>query len=212
MKTDELIGSLVADQGHPPESSRRVGAFALPLALLLAIGVFVVLLDIRPDFTDAVTSWRYLLKIALAASIALSGIMLLFRIARPEQAPAQTIKWVLIALIPLGLGVLGEAMLLPVDQWKASAMGFQFIYCLTLVPLISLAPLVATLVTLRRGAPQSPMAAGAIAGFAAGGIGAVIYALHCNNDSPFYVAIWYLGAIGIVTLVGAGIGRFWLRW
>jgi len=80
------------------------------------------------------------------------------------------------------------------------------------VPLISLAPLVAALTAMRRGAPQSPLTAGAVAGFAAGGIGAFIYSIHCDNDSPFYVAIWYLGAILIVTLLGAVLGRSVLRW
>jgi hypothetical protein len=102
--------------------------------------------------------------------------------------------------------------MLPVGQWSVSAIGSRPLFCLGLVPLIAAAPLAATLLALRRGAPQSPLAAGAVAGFAAGGMAALIYAFHCNNDSPFYVALWYLPAIGIVTAIGAGIGRVALRW
>lgn len=212
MKTDDLIGSLVADQGRPPTSSRRTFAFALPLALLVAYGVFRSFLEMRPDFGDALMTWRYDVKILVAASVAAFGILLLFRMARPQTAPMAALKWILLALVPLGLGLLLEMALLPMDQWPASAMGFNPMYCLSLVPLIAIGPLAAALLTLRHGAPQSPTLAGAVAGFAAGGIGALIYAVHCDNDSPFYVAIWYMGAIWIVTAVGAGLGRLCLRW
>ena len=212
MKTEDLIGGLVADQGQPVASVRRTFGYALPLALLLAVGVFGYILDMREDFADALTTWRYLLKILATASIAVVGVALLFRIARPQCASSSNMKWVLLALMPLAFGLAAEMTALPMAQWSASAMGRGAIYCLSLVPLIAVGPLAATLVTLKGGAPQSPTMAGAIAGFAAGGVGAFIYTLHCSNDSPFYVAIWYLSAIGIVTLIGAGIGRTWLRW
>lgn len=212
MKTDDLIGSLVADSGQAPASPRRTAAIVLPFAVVVAICLFVIVLDMRPDFRDALGSWRYLFKIAIAANIALIGLVLLVRLARPEQSAKHLGSWIAVAFLPLALAVVLEVMLLPMSEWPASAMGYKALYCLTLVPLISLAPLAASLITLRHGAPQSPMGAGAIAGFAAGGMGAVIYALHCNNDSPFYVAIWYLSAIGIVTLLGALLGRSLLRW
>nr|WP_298684108.1 DUF1109 domain-containing protein [uncultured Dongia sp.] len=212
MKTDDLIGSLVADQDRPPTSSRRTFAFALPLALLVAYGVFRTFLEMRPDFGDALMTWRYDFKILVAASVAAFGTLLLFHMARPQTAPRTALKWILLALVPLGLGLLLEMVMLPMDQWPASAMGFNPVYCLTMVPLMAVGPLGAALLALRHGAPQSPTVAGAIAGFAAGGIGALLYAVHCDNDSPFYVAIWYLGAIGIVTAVGAVLGRLCLRW
>ena len=212
MKTDDLIASLVADQESLPTPPRRIFAYAAPPALLVAILVFMYFLDMRPDLGEALQSWRYLFKVLVSASIAAFGLMLLFRMSRPQHGLATDGKWLLLALAPLALSLILEALMLPMDRWSASAMGFNPEYCLTLVPLIGLVPLGAALLTLRHGAPQSPTAAGAIAGFAAGGIGAFIYALHCDNDSPFYVAIWYMGAIGIVTLAGALAGRFYLRW
>lgn len=212
MKTDDLIGSLVADNGRPPASPRQAVAFLLPLAVVVASCLFVVVLDMRPDFRSALGSWRYLFKIAVAANIALFGLGLLMRLAKPEQSATHLVGWIAAALLPLALALVLEVIVLPMNEWPASAIGFQALYCLILVPLISLAPLAAGLIALRHGAPQSPMGAGAVAGFAAGGLGAVIYALHCNNDSPFYVAIWYLSAIGIVTLLGAFLGRSLLRW
>lgn len=212
MKTDDLIGSLVADLGTAPTSTRKVLAVLLPLALVVSLLIFLVELRIRSDFWMALASWRYLFKFATAGSIALFGLALLLQMARPEQPTYRILPWLPVALAPLLLSVTLEFILLPSEAWTASAMGFYPLYCLCIVPLISAAPLVAALAAMRRGAPQSPIAAGAIAGFAAGGIGAFIYSVHCNNDSPFYVGIWYLSAILFVTLVGAILGRSLMRW
>ena len=212
MKTDDLINSLLAEQGRPPARAQQILAVALPLSLIVSLLVFVVELRMRPDFLTALGTWRYLFKFATAGSIALFGLVLLLEMARPEQSVRRALLWLPLALGPLVLSVAMEFMMLPASEWGASAIGFYPLYCLCLVPTISLAPMVAGLIAMRRGAPRSPTVAGAAAGFAAGGIGAFIYSMHCDNDSPFYVAIWYLGAIAIVTLVGALLGRRVLRW
>jgi hypothetical protein len=65
---------------------------------------------------------------------------------------------------------------------------------------------------LRRGAATRPMLTGAVAGLIAGGIAATFYASHCVDDSPLFVATWYVIAIAFVALVGAIAGRWVLRW
>ena len=54
--------------------------------------------------------------------------------------------------------------------------------------------------------------AGAVAGLAAGGIAAAIYAWHCPDDSPLFLATWYSLAIAIVVAAGFLLGRRLLRW
>ncbi len=86
-------------------------------------------------------------------------------------------------------------------------------FCLASTPLLSLAPLAAILFVMRESAPTWPGLAGAVAGLAAGtGAGATLYAAHCVDDSPLFVIVWYSIAIGLVTLLGAGVGRRVLRW
>ena len=67
--------------------------------------------------------------------------------------------------------------------------------------------LVAALVGLRHGAPTRPAVTGAIAGLLASGLAATLYAAHCTDDSPLFVATWYTLAAGLVTAVGALAGR-----
>jgi len=76
----------------------------------------------------------------------------------------------------------------------------------------SAAPLAALLYALKSGAPDSPALAGAAAGLVAGSIGAAVYATHCIEDSPLFLALWYTIGISAVTLLGAAIGRHTLKW
>lgn len=212
MKTEKLIDSLVADQGHPPPDPSRTLLYALPVAILVTLAIFTYYLDMRADLPAAFTSWRYLLKLSLSLSIAGAAIGLVLHLAQPQHRPGLAFRWMLLLTLPLLAGFLLEGAMLPPANWAQAAMGENAVYCLIFVPLLSLAPLAAILWTLRRGAPRSPTACGAAAGLAAGGIGAFIYAVHCNNDSPFYLGIWYLSAIAIVTLLGTLIGHRYLRW
>lgn len=212
MKTEQLIDTLVVDRDRQTLPPQRGLRFALPAATVITISVFVVCLDMRVDFGAAIESWRYLLKLLNAALFAIAGGLALLHLARPEHATARALRLLPLAALPLLLGFVVEGMTMPRELWLTAAMGRWPLFCLFFVTVLSLPPLAATLWALGRGAPQSPVLGGAVAGLAAGGIGAFVYSIHCDNDSPFYVAIWYLGAISIVTLLGALIGSRYLRW
>ena len=65
---------------------------------------------------------------------------------------------------------------------------------------------------MRAGAPQHPGWTGALAGAASAGLAAIIYASHCTDDSPLFVATWYPLATLVCTGAGAWAGRRWLDW
>jgi hypothetical protein len=83
--------------------------------------------------------------------------------------------------------------------------------CMTVIPLLAVPVLVASLIGLRHGAPARPAVAGAIAGLLSAGVAATLYASHCTDDSPLFVATWYPIAIALVTAVGALAGSRVLR-
>ena len=84
--------------------------------------------------------------------------------------------------------------------------------CLTAIPLLAMAPLVAVLLMLRSAAPASPALAGAAAGLLAAAAGATLYAFHCFDDSPLFVMTWYVLATIPVVVLGAIVGHRLLRW
>jgi len=56
-----------------------------------------------------------------------------------------------------------------------------------------------------------PAAAGAMAGLLSAGLAATVYASHCTDDSPLFVATWYSLATALVTALGALLGSKLLR-
>ena len=61
-------------------------------------------------------------------------------------------------------------------------------------------------------APTRLSLAGAAAGLLAGGVGAAIYALHCDEMGAPFLALWYVLGMLMPATLGALIGRHVLRW
>jgi hypothetical protein len=76
---------------------------------------------------------------------------------------------------------------------------------------MSLPLLAAALIGLRHGAPSRPAVAGALAGLSSAGLAATLYAAHCTDDSPLFVATWYTTAAALVAAIGALAGSRVLR-
>jgi hypothetical protein len=71
--------------------------------------------------------------------------------------------------------------------------------------------LAASLIGLRHGAPTRPALEGAMAGMVSAGLAATLYASHCTDDSPLFVATWYTLSTALVTALGALVGSRVLR-
>jgi hypothetical protein len=212
MKTDDLIEALVQDRAvrSPPPRSALVLAL---IAGVIAAGIlFILSLHPRPDLMQAAGSYRFLLKIILALTLAASAVSLALNIVRPDAMPRGRLYLIAVSPALLVAAAVGELIVMPQATWMPGMIGVSPVYCLVMISLLSIGPLLALLVALRYGAPSDPGLAGTLAGLASGGIGAAIFVIHCPNDSPLFVIIWYSLAIGLVTLVGYFAGRRWLAW
>ena len=211
MRTDDLIRALAQDgqKGRPPGRALSMALVAsLPVALLL----FLVILGPRPDFATALENLRFPLKFVLTLALAVPALALAAVLARPGAAWRGRARWLLLAPALLLVAVAVELAVTPAAEWSARWIGHNWLVCLGAIPLLSLAPLAGLLIALRDGAPTRPGLAGAVAGLAAGALGATFYAAHCPDDSPLFVATWYVVAIGLVTIAGAALGSRLLRW
>ena len=212
MDTDQLIRTLAADNAH----RTRPAGFALMLALLAAAPVSLLMffteLGIRPDVMTAMHNPFFDLKFAVTLALASAAIAVSLHLARPE-ASLRGFGWLL--LIPAGIltaGIGSEMMMpqrLPV---MTRLVGSNSRACMTAIPLMSLPLLAAALIGLRRGAPARPAVAGAIAGLASAGLAATLYASHCTDDSPLFVATWYTISTALVTAIGALAGSKLLKY
>jgi hypothetical protein len=211
MKTDDLIRAMAADA----TPARPVEA-ALPLALALSAAfsgaVYLLQAGIRPDLGEALTHGRVIVKQIFPWLLAIGGLGAVLRLSRPGAEIGGWI-WVLIAVPALLLAAaIGEILTLPPELWGMAARGKSTSICLTVIPLMSLPILAASLWALRRGAPTRPALTGAVAGLMSAGAAAALYAFWCTDDSPFFYTVRYGAAILIVTAIAALVGRRILRW
>src|ERR1700754_4665351 len=206
MDTDQLIKTLAADNAHQPRSVSSVLAMALLAAAPVSILMFVAELGVRPDVMTAMHNPFFDLKFAVTLALAAAAITISLHLARPE-ASLRGFVWLL--AIPAGLlvaGISGEMMMPQRLPMMTRMVGSNSKVCMSAIPAMSLPLLIAALIGLRHGAPSRPAVAGAIAGMLSAGLAATVYASHCTDDSPLFVATWYTLATAIMAAVGAMMG------
>jgi hypothetical protein len=211
METEQLIRTLAADNVH---RARPVG-FVLALALLAAapasMAMFLAGLGVRPDIMTAMHNPFFDLKFVVTLALAISAIVVSLHLSRPE---ASLRGWAWLLMIPVGIlaaAIAGEMMIPQRLPMMTRLIGSNSRVCMTAIPLISLPLLAGALIGLRHGAPARPAVAGAVAGLLSAGLAATLYASHCTDDSPLFVATWYTIATALVTAVGALAGSRLLR-
>jgi hypothetical protein len=210
VKTDELIDVLSNDNFSPRPfwSSLAVGTAA---GILAAATLFFSEVGVRPDIAEAVHSARFLFKFVVTICLASTAVFVVLDVARPDD-DLRSSRALILAPLLLACSVGFELAVVPSGQWMTKLIGHNALICLTLIPILSIAPLTCLMIVLRHGAPSNPGWAGAAAGLAASGIAATFYASNCNDDSPLFVAIWYPIAIIVVSVAGYLIGSRALKW
>lgn len=211
MRTDDLISTLVADERSPPPGWVRSIGLATGIGTLVTALVFLGIVGFRPDMADAFTTWRFDLKLGL---IVFALVLALRDAARLRNPTASNFASRESLLLPLAIlcAVAIEFWLTPQEDWTARLFGTNWLVCLIAIPVLSLAPLAAGLYAMRSGAPASAATAGAAIGRLAAAMAALVYALHCIDDSPLFVAAWYsISTLGVIA-AGAFAGRYLLRW
>ncbi|MBW7964290.1 NrsF family protein [Bradyrhizobium sp. BR 10261] len=212
MDTDQLIRTLAADNTH---RAPRVGALlttGLLVAAPFSILIFATFLGVRPDVMTAMHNPFFDAKFAVTLSLAIPAIIISLHLSRPE---ALMRGWGWLLLLPVGLLALAigsEAMMAPAMPMTMRLVGKNSRWCMLAIPAMSLPLLAGALFGLRHGAPSRPAQAGALAGLLSAGLAATLYASHCTDDSPLFVATWYTIATAVVTAIGAAVGSRVLRY
>jgi hypothetical protein len=211
MRTEDLIRAIAADATWQPPPGR-----ALPIALTASVAAtglaFYALMGVRPDLSEAIRQTQVILKHAFPVPMAVAAAGAALRLSRPEGRLGGWSVALLIAPAIVAVAFWVTAARTPFAAWPAAVVGHSVGACLLSIPLIGLPILGGVLWALRRGASVRPGAAGAAAGLLAGSASAAVYAAYCTDDSPMFWGVWYVLAIGIVTGLGALLGRRLLRW
>ena len=212
MKTSQLIAALSADPvPQPVHIGRRVWA-ALTAGLIISLIFFALFVGLRPDLAAAVRTVRFDLKFLAAAALLLPSLLLLLRLSRPDAKPGALPLGLFAPVLLLAVAVVIELMVTPSGEWLRRLIGVKPLYCVTVITMLAAPPLAGLVAALRAAAPMHSGWSGALAGATAAGIASLVFAAHCPNDSPLFVATWHPLATLICGTTGALAGRRFLAW
>ena len=212
MKTDDLIAALSGQAlAAPAVQIRRSLWGAAALGAVVAMVLLVAWLGMRP-LDQAVVTRAFWMKATYTACLALIGLAMVGRLARPGRGMG-SVPWALgVVIVPMigmgGVNLLGASP----QALRAAWLGTSWSVCPWRILALATPAYLALMVALRRFAPTRLRLAGAAAGLVAGGVGATVYGLYCQESTAAFVATWYSLGIAAAVAIGAVIGGRALRW
>lgn len=213
MNTEQLIESL--SRHVPRVSPHAVGRrirYGLYGGGVIAAGLVISMLGLRPDLSSAVGSASFWMKVTYTISMGIVAVIALDRLARPTPTSLRG-PWLLAVpvLVLAGIGV-GELANTPSQEWVAMWLGRSWRVCPWILLALAMPMLLGLFWSFRKFAPRQQRAAGAAAGLASGAWAAAIYCLHCPESSALFVLTWYSLGMGLSTLIGALLAPRLMRW
>jgi len=212
MQAEQMIAALVADSGMPRPSLRRQLVIAIAPAITFAALAFYSAFGLRDDLTGATSQMRFIFKFFFMIALSIIVWRALIDAARPTRLPRSDWGVMLGAWLVFVGAVAVELYATAPADWVVRLYGENALFCVLAIPSIGLPILALALFALRGAAPRDASLAGCMAGLFAGATAGAIYALHCPDDSPLFVAAWYGLAASLLAGLGAMIGRYILRW
>jgi hypothetical protein len=212
MTTEELIDSLSTDlpKVAPGAVGRRI-ALGLGLGAVGSAVVMLAWLGLRPDLAQAMLTPMFWMKLAYAAATGLILAAVLARVARPGARPGVLTAVAAAPFAVVALMALARFAQTPPEARQALLMGHSSMLCPWRIVAIGLPVLAGAVWAVRGLAPTRLALAGLVAGGCAGGLGAAVYAMACNETSAPFLAVWYTLGMVLLATLGAAASRL-LRW
>ena len=213
MKTDDLISLLAA--GVAPVDRRAPAkrfSIAVLAGLLGAILLMVTLKGVRPDLGEVMATPIFWAKIAFPLCLMIGALGMVIRLARPGATSGPGKILIVAAVTAVWVGAVYVLMATAPDNRVAIILGNTWRVCALNIALLSIPGFVAVFWALRGLAPTNLTLSGACGGLLAGSMATIAYSFHCPEMQVTFWAVWYLLGMLVPTILGALLGRRWLRW
>lgn len=213
MPPDALIERLATDLAPVrPRSAARDAALIAALALA-ELALFLALGWMRDDMPAMLGERAMWWKLVSFAALAMVGGAATVATLDPARRPGPLLR----VAVVLAVGAVAAGWLIDAGSAGPGALAARLdwregLHCLAATTLLSLPPLAALGLLLRRGAPTRPRATALAAGLAASGWGAFVFVFNCPYDDPLYVVVWFSASIALVTLAARLILPPLTRW
>jgi hypothetical protein len=231
MNTDEFIQQLVNDAQHTPLKNFVMKKIALLLACVIALSFasLWLLVGIHPEFSVFIQTPIYWVRFALLVGVCVSALHMMWKLSQPFTHP-QELRWQAGGSMAAICAIVGTTQIpgLPSESMViAQAHGWALagielgedtsIWKILLqtsgtITLLALPVFAALIWIIKKMAPRHPALAGASAGFSASALAALEYSFNSPYDLNAYSNLGYFICMATLPLLGAWIGKRWLRW
>lgn len=211
--SDDLIQRLSADLRPVSRLTvaRRLaiglGAGAAGSAVLTA-----ATLGLRPDMPQAALEAMFWIKLAYTLGLGGVAIWAVERLARPAGEARARSLWIAAPVLAVAAFAAWQLAMAPAPMREPMLMGGSSRVCPWCILIVSVPPFLGLTWALRGLAPTRLRLTGLMAGLAAGGAGASVYALHCTESAMPFLAVWYTLGVAAAGLLGWIAGPRLLRW
>jgi hypothetical protein len=208
MKTDELIANLVGQLTpiQPLYSPvRRLSVWAT--ISLATVVVAVLVFGPRPDIAHRMTQVDFTWTLASAGIVATLSSVAALILAVPGvegSVVLRTSALVLTSAWGIGLGTMA------VTDGSALATDTHWPACFLRVVMVSLVPVAALGLMIRRAAALRPALAGLMAALAASAAATIAIQIACPVDAAGHGLAGHLGPVLTMAVIGAVVGPRWL--
>lgn len=213
MNTDDFI-SLLASGVAPVDRRTLAKRFsgAVLAGLLGATLLLIAIMGVRPDLGQVMATPIFWAKIAFPLCLMIGTLSMVMRLARPGIASGPGKILIVAAIATVWVGAIYALMVAaPVDR-LAIILGETWKVCAINITLLSIPGFIAVFWALRGLAPTNLTLSGACGGLLAGSMATIAYSLHCPEMQIPFWGVWYMLGMLVPTVLGALLGRSWLRW
>lgn len=213
MNTDDFISML--SSGVAPVDRRTLAkrfSGAVLAGLLSATLLVVAIMGVRPDLGHVMATPIFWAKIAFPLCLMLGALSMVMRLARPGVASGPGKILIVTAVAAVWVGAIYVLMVAAPDDRLTIILGETWQVCALNITLLSIPGFIAVFWALRGLAPTNLTLSGACGGLLASAMATIAYSLHCPETQVPFWGVWYLLGMLVPTVLGALLGRRWLRW
>jgi hypothetical protein len=209
----DLVDELAADLR--PVRRRNVGVETLAIAALCAIELALWLMAgmARPDLIHVMeTTPTFCWKMSSAGVLAVIGAATAIASLDPPASPRRGLAWIatgvalFLASACLGVAIVGLSDPIARLDWRDG------VDCVARLVLLSIPPIAAFGLLMRRAAPTDLAGTAMACGVAAAAWAAFVFMFACPHDDPLYIAVWYTIGCAVCALVARAILPRLARW
>ncbi|MFJ2465105.1 DUF1109 domain-containing protein [Pseudomonas sp. NPDC087615] len=213
MITDDFISMLAS--GVTPVDRRALAkrfSGAVLAGLLGATLLVIAIMGVRPDLGQVIATPIFWAKIAFPLCLMIGALSMVARLARPGVASGPGKILIVATVASVWVASIYVLLVAQPDDRVAIILGETWKVCALSITLLSIPGFVAVFWALSGFAPTNLTLAGACGGLLAGSMATIAYSLRCPEMQIPFWGVWYLMGMLVPTVLGALLGRRWLRW